>query len=194
MKRTKPPNLLQRRLRPPEKLAWTNFLSFIHRFGAQDRIWRGVASKQHRLKPSIARGTYDPVVELTLFQEFRRRARQFADTHLFSEWDLIALAQHHGLPTRILDWTYNPLVAAWFAVTSHPDHHKGCVTSILEPPQVDPEKEMGPFSVSQVLLFRSDIVSPRIIAQEGVFTVHPKPGGRAWRVPKHLERRDFAIE
>ena len=39
------------------------------------------------------------------------------------------LAQHYGVPTRLLDWTENPLVAAYFAVLDHPDDD-GCIWAL----------------------------------------------------------------
>ncbi len=59
-----------------------------------------------------------------MFQEFRRLYVGLTDLTPESEWDLLALAQHYGLPTRFLDWTYGALASVWFAVESEGNDQK----------------------------------------------------------------------
>jgi hypothetical protein len=54
-------------------------------------------------------------LEEHILRNFIRYSRPYLEHPPANEWEVLVSAQHHGLPTRLLDWTYSPLVAAHFA-------------------------------------------------------------------------------
>jgi hypothetical protein len=83
-------------------------------------VFRGLARADYSNVTSLSRleGDY-PALERHLLRNFRKYAYQRAPGP--TTWDWLALGQHHGLPTRLLDWTFSPLVALHFATASWPE-------------------------------------------------------------------------
>jgi hypothetical protein len=174
----------------------TDFLKVVDSVGA-GRLFRGHAKESYKLIPSIGRyiehsGAKDDdlrQVEKNCLAVFEAEYRQYHNFSCSSRWELLALAQHHGLPTRLLDWTLSPLVALYFAVEN--DLGENAAVYVLELDHWlygDGVKDKDPLAIERPTVYMPAHVSPRLRAQQGLFTVQPNIGEElsAGEIEKHI--------
>ncbi len=89
-----------------------SFQDAISRFRS-NFVFRGAPRVTHGLETSLQTGGFESH-ERHLLTSFRKYALRSA-VHGDSVWNWLSLGKHHGLPTRLLDWTYSPYVAMHFA-------------------------------------------------------------------------------
>lgn len=141
----------------------------------RDAQWffRGQADTSWAVLPKSGRSPYNEGNDLNYLQAWWRKGAEFVDRPISNIWELMAIAQHHGLPTRLSDWSYNPLVAAYFSCATHPDRN-GAIYCLRPAYMINPDRAI-PNKISKVARYKPTTVASRIGRQSGLFTAHPEP-------------------
>lgn len=151
--------------------------------GSYGNLFRGQADASWSLVPSLYRVKHLPIAsenqeknydifEFGWINSFFDEGLNYLPTITRTYSNDRILAQHFGVPTRLLDWTRDPLVAVYFAVENPQPNLDAAVYMILPEAKHRPEdvKSLGPHKVIELT---PPAIDARITAQKSVFTFHP---------------------
>ena len=197
--------------------SWSDFMSKINPLptGPHSGEWgfRGMKSHNFKIIPSIGRGfskqTFSQDWEIDMLHAFKRQSMPHLKSY-GSQKELywLSLARHHGLPTRLTDWTTSPLVAAFFAVCDGVDElTEDLINTDFAIYAYTSETFAQEDDVPNPFRFRNKFIefwphhySSRITAQRGYFIIHRNPWEafspktlEKWRFPASL-REEFLLQ
>ncbi len=137
-------------------------------------LCRGVSNHEYPLLPSLFRHAdveSADVREHNLMWVFKTHAKAHLDSLPVNEIEWMVIAQHHGLPTRLLDWSLSPLVACFFAVQSLSSDNAAIY--VYDIGKFRKEEEIEPNKLNDIVAFFPSHGTKRVTAQSGMFTIHP---------------------
>lgn len=141
-----------------------------------DFIYRGHASNVWEIKPSGMRDDAAGIVTKNQMRAWKALAQRFVTPRPTNDLEYLVLAQHYGIPTALLDWTSNPLVALFFACQPETGFPDGEVLQVrrssFEP--IDKMETVGIYRVRRKapLLLDTSASNVRSAAQDSFMTLH----------------------
>ncbi|MEM9570818.1 MAG: FRG domain-containing protein [Pseudomonadota bacterium] len=143
-------------------------------------VYRGHADHTFELMPSIGRhfprGLDSANRERSILTIFKKTCEPVAPERISNDLDWLAFAQHHELPTRLLDWSSVPTIALYFCCREHEDRD-GHVYALFAEQSLSSKRyeTEDPFKIRKAHKFvPPPALAPRLKAQHGVFTIQPK--------------------
>lgn len=182
--------------------SWADLAALLPMVEGGRWLFRGESQSGWELRPSagrVGRHTgaarkipFDRTHERAILKLFKRQARPYLSHTPSTDCEWLAVAQHHGMHTRLLDWTESLFVAAYFAVIQAGVNGPAVIVGGRDVPEISQREENAPLDLKRVaVVYRPPHIAPRIPAQRSVFTVHADPtkefrpaGMVRWRVSK----------
>lgn len=127
--------------------------------------YRGLSDRDYQLKTTLSRlgGPYAEL-ERHLLRNFKKYAHRSV-VEQDSLWHWLSVAQHHGLPTRLLDWTYSPLIALHFATANiHKYDRDGVIWAVnyLKAHQLLPDRLRSKLDAEGANVFTVEMLSETV--------------------------------
>jgi hypothetical protein len=162
-----------------------NYLQLVDTL-ANKHLFRGQADSSWPVLPSLARKTNElklgawnfdswETIESVLLQEFQRLSSPWLTFTPRNRLEWLVVAQHHGLPTMLLDWTTNPLKGLFFAVEDMGLDHVDGVVYAFEHYNGWSNAIDQITTVEDLMCFFPTHINPRLVNQEACFVAFALP-------------------